>query len=144
MKLLKLVLEDAFADIGMADLNFDRLNQLGIQDEIESAEEPESSEAEPEQDFQIQKMYSIANADAGMNENVYKLTEIFLPSEREPQLKRDLCEFLDRQIRGNVDKYLSLTDQENQWKRKREIKEQMKLTSERALAGQWRTTYLPA
>ena len=57
MKLLKLVLGDTFADIGMGDLNFDRLNQLGIHDDIESVEESEVSLDKYESNFKIPQLY---------------------------------------------------------------------------------------
>lgn len=84
MKFLKLVLGDAMADIGMGDLDFDRLNQLGIQDDISS--DPHSNNEndndhtiEP-QLFKLPQLYKLTNADVGMTEHVYKLTELYLPT----------------------------------------------------------------
>ena len=47
MKFIKLVLGDAMADIGMGDLDFDRLNQLGIHDDISSVQQSSEDEEAP-------------------------------------------------------------------------------------------------
>ena len=47
-----------------------------------------------------------------MTEHVYRLTELYLPGEGDLQYKRDLKDYLQRQIRG-ASEFLSLTEQEN-------------------------------